>query len=82
MAARQRILSHGLAQGLTEAVTGRFRDCLLDPEPQRQREAIDWARTVSGMTRTVCRGLSRVRSLVNLTMAANNLARLLRLLAA
>lgn len=51
---------------------------------QRKRieEAFGWAKTVGGMTQTVYRGLERVRSRFILTMAANNLARLPRLLAA
>lgn len=45
-------------------------------------EAFGWAKTVGGMAQTVYRGLERVRSRFILTMAANNLARLPRLLAA
>jgi transposase len=41
-----------------------------------------WAKTVGGMARTVYRGVERVRSRFILTMAANNLARLPRLLGA
>ncbi|MFN3647673.1 MAG: transposase, partial [Gemmobacter sp.] len=41
-----------------------------------------WAKTVGGMAQTVYRGLDKVRSRFILTMAANNLARLPRLLAA
>jgi transposase len=41
-----------------------------------------WAKTVGGMAQTVYRGIERVRSRFILTMAANNLARLPRLLAA
>ena len=41
-----------------------------------------WAKTVGGMAKTVYRGVERVRSRFILTMAANNLARLPRLLAA
>jgi hypothetical protein len=41
-----------------------------------------WAKTVGGMAQTVYRGVERVRSRFILTMAANNLARLPRLLAA
>ncbi len=41
-----------------------------------------WAKTVGGMAQTVYRGVERVRSRCILTMAANNLARLPRLLAA
>jgi IS5 family transposase len=41
-----------------------------------------WAKTVGGMAQTVLRGLERVRARFTLTMAANNLARLPKLLAA
>lgn len=42
--------------------------------------AFGWAKTVGGLAQTVCRGAERVRSRFILTMAANNLARLPRLL--
>jgi hypothetical protein len=45
-------------------------------------EAFGWAKTVSVMAQTVYRGVVRVRSRFILTMAANNLARLPRLLTA
>ena len=45
-------------------------------------EAFGWAKTVGGMAQTMYRGVDRVRSRFILTMAANNLARLPRLLAA
>ena len=41
-----------------------------------------WAKTVGGMAQTMYRGVERVRSRFILTIAANNLARLPRLLAA
>ena len=44
-------------------------------------EAFGWAKTVGGMAQTMYRGIDRVRSRFILTMAANNLARLPRLLA-
>jgi len=44
-------------------------------------EAFGWAKTVGGMAQTMFRGVERVRSRFILTMAANNLARLPRLLA-
>ncbi len=44
-------------------------------------EVFGWAKTVGGMAQTMYRGLERVRSRFILTMAANNLARLPRLLA-
>ncbi|ETD80464.1 transposase IS4 [Rhodobacter capsulatus B6] len=49
---------------------------------KRIEEAFGWAKTVGGMAQTMYRGLDRVRSRFILTMAANNLARLPRLLAA
>ena len=49
---------------------------------KRIEEAFGWAKTVGRMAQTAYRGLERVRSGFILTMAANNLARLPRLLAA
>ncbi|WP_037295186.1 IS5-like element ISRosp6 family transposase [Roseobacter sp. AzwK-3b] len=53
---------------------------------QKHRKKIEepfgWAKTVGGMTQTMYRGVERVRSRFILTMAANNLARLPRLLGA
>lgn len=49
---------------------------------KRIEEAFGWAKTVGGMAQTVYRGVERVRSRFILTMTANNLARLPRLLAA
>ena len=49
---------------------------------KRIEESFGWAKTVGGMAQTVYRGLERVRSRFILTMAANNLARLPRLLGA
>lgn len=43
-------------------------------------EAFGWAKTVGGMAQTMYRGVERVRARFILTMAANNLARLPRLL--
>jgi transposase len=48
---------------------------------KRIEEAFGWAKTIGGMAQTVYRGVERVRSRFILTMAANNLARLPRLLA-
>ena len=45
-------------------------------------EAFGWAKTVGGMAQTMYRGVERVRSRFILTMVANNLAKLPRLLAA
>jgi transposase len=49
---------------------------------KRIEEVFGWAKTVGSMAQTVYRGLKRVRSRFILTMAANNLARLPRLLGA
>ncbi len=49
---------------------------------KRIEEAFGCAKTVGSMAQTVHRGLERVRSRFILTMAANDLARLPRLLAA
>jgi hypothetical protein len=53
---------------------------------QRHRKKIEdpfgWAKTVGGMAQTAHRGLDRVRAQFTMTMAACNLARLPRLLAA
>lgn len=45
-------------------------------------EAFGWAKTVGGMAQTMYRGVERVRSQFIMTMAASNLAKLPRLLAA
>ena len=49
---------------------------------KRIEEAFGWAKTIGGIAQTFYRGLERVRARFILTMAANNLARLPRLLAA
>ena len=53
---------------------------------QKHRKKIEepfgWAKTVGGMAQTMYRGVERVRSRFIMTMAANNLARLPRLLTA
>jgi transposase len=49
---------------------------------KRIEEAFGWAKTIGGIAQTVYRGVERVRSRFILTMAANNLARLPRLLTA
>jgi len=49
---------------------------------KRIEEAFGWAKTVGGMAQTVYRGVERVQSRFILTMTANNLARLPKLLAA
>jgi hypothetical protein len=49
---------------------------------KRIEEPFGWGKTVGGLAQTVYRGLERVRSRFIRTMAANDLARLPRLLAA
>lgn len=56
--------------------------CISIKHRKRIEEAFGWAKTVGGMVQTMYRGVERVRSRFILTMAANNLARLPRLLAA
>ncbi|GHG92867.1 hypothetical protein GCM10010961_24970 [Pseudodonghicola xiamenensis] len=55
-------------------------------QSQRHRKKIEdpfgWARTVGGMTRTMDHGIERARARFTLTMAASNLARLPKPLAA
>ena len=69
-------------KGLTEAVTGRFRACLVDPEPDMHQEAAGWAKTVDGIAQTVCRGLELARSRAILTLAAHYLGGRPRFMAA
>tara|TARA_R110002072_G_scaffold31433_2_gene96806 strand:+ start:681 stop:827 length:147 start_codon:yes stop_codon:yes gene_type:complete len=45
-------------------------------------EPFGWAKTVGGMTQTLYRGIERVQARFTLAMAAFNLARLPKLLAA
>lgn len=66
-----------------DARTTRQKEYALSIKHRKRIEkAFGWAKTVGGMAQTVYRGLERVRSRFILTMAANNLARLPRLLAA
>ena len=50
--------------------------------PKEDRGAFRLAKTVGGMAQTMYRGIERVRARFTLTMAACNLARLPKLLAA
>jgi transposase len=62
--------------------TTRHRGYALSQKHRKQiEEPFGWAKTVGGMAQTMYRGVERVRSRFVLTMAANNLARLPRLLA-
>ena len=53
---------------------------------QRRRKKIEepfgWAKTVGNLAQTMLRGVNRLSAQFTLTMAANNLARLPKLLAA
>ncbi len=69
---------HSAIDGRTTRHTGY---ALSQKHRKRIEEPFGWAKTVGGMAQTVYRGLERVRSRFILTMAANNLARLPRLLA-
>lgn len=63
--------------------TTRHEGFILSQKHRKKiEEAFGWAKTVGGMAQTVYRGVERVRSRFILTMAANNLARLPRLLGA
>lgn len=66
-----------------DARTTRHKGCALSIKHRKRiEEAFGWAKTVDGMAQTVYRSLERVRSRFILTMAANDLARPPRLLAA
>ena len=62
--------------------TTRHEGYALSQKHRKQiEEPFGWAKTVGGMAQTMYRGVERVRSRFILSMAANNLARLPRLLA-
>ncbi len=66
-----------------DARTTRHEGYALSQKHRKKiEEAFGWTKTVSGMARTMYRGVERVRSRFIMTMAANNLAKLPRLLAA
>lgn len=80
---------------VTPHVAQKARHCAIDRRTTRHdgyalslkhrkriEEAIGGAKTVGGMAQMMCRSIERVRSRCILMMAANNLARLPRLLAA
>jgi len=63
--------------------TTRYEGYALSVKHRKRIEKVfGWAKTVGGMAQTVYRGVERVRFRFILTMAANNLARLPRLLSA
>ena len=62
--------------------TTRHESYALSQKHRKKIEkAFGWAKTIGGMAQTMYRGVERVRSRFILTMAANNLTRLPRLLA-
>jgi len=66
-----------------DARTTRHEGYALSQKHRKKiEEAFGWAKTVGGMAQTMYRGVERVRSRFIITMAANNLARLPKLLAA
>ena len=83
---RMVVTPHVAQKARHSAIDGRTTRHLGYALSQRRRKKIEepfgWAKTVGGITQTVYRGLERVRSRFILTMPANNLARLPRLLAA
>lgn len=63
--------------------TTRHPGCALSQTRRKKiEESFGWARTVGGIAQTVCRGLDRVAARFTFTMAACNLPRLPKLLAA
>ena len=67
----------------TDGRTARQERCALSQKHRKRiEEAFGWAKTIGGLAQTMYRGVERVRSRFILTMTANNLARLPRLLAA
>lgn len=79
MVESQRQARHSAIDGRT---TWHESHALSQKHRKRIEEAFGWAKTVGGIAQTVYRGIERVRSRFILTMVANNLARLPRLLAA
>jgi len=80
------VTPHVAQKSRYSAIDGRTtrheRYALSQKRRKRIEEPFGWAKTVGGMAQTMYRGLERVRSRFILTMAANNLARLPRLLGA
>ena len=84
---RQMVVTPHVAQKARHsAIDGRTTQHPGYAVSQRRRKKIEepfgWAKTVGGMAQTVHRGLDRVRAQFTMTMAACNLARLTKLLAA
>ena len=84
---RQMVVTPHVAQKTRHsAIDGRTTWPAGCAKSQRRRKKIEepfgWAKTVGGMAQTMYRGIERVRARFTLTMAACNLARLPKLLAA
>lgn len=84
---RQMVVTPHIAQkSRHSAIDGRTTRHPGYAKSQRCRKKIEepfgWAKTVGGLTQTMYRGMERVRARFTLTMAACNLARLPKLLAA
>ncbi|WP_421904954.1 IS5 family transposase [Mameliella sp.] len=84
---RQMVVTPHVAQkSQHSAIDGRTTRHPGYAKSQRCRKKIEepfgWAKTVGGLTQTMYRGIERVRARFTLTMAACNLARLPKLLAA
>ena len=83
---RARVTPHVAQKARHSAIDGRTTRHKGYAVSQRCRKKIEepfgWAKTVGGMVQTVYRGIERVRARFTLTMAACNLARLPKLLAA
>lgn len=84
---RQMVVTPHVAQkSRHSAIDGRTTRHPGYAKSQRRRKRIEepfgWAKTVGGMTQTMYRDIERVRARFTLTMAACNLARLPKLLAA
>lgn len=81
-----RVTPHIAQKSRYSAIDGRTTRhegyALSQKHRKKIEEPFGWAKTVGGMAQTMYRGVERVRSRFILTMAANNLARLPRLLAA
>ena len=83
---RMVVTPHVAQKSRHSAIDGRTTHHPGYAQSQRSRKKIEepfgWAKTVGGMAQTVHRGLDRVRAQFTMTMAACNLARLPKLLAA
>lgn len=84
---RRMVVTPHIAQKVRHsAIDGRTTQHTGYAVSQQRRKKIEepfgWAKTVGGMAQTVHRGLDRVRAQFTMTMAACNLARLPKLLAA